>query len=193
METGRKVANSIYYDGGFAVSVVTDKLYKKECFIGYEFPSGYIHEDLYVLSKLLYLEERIAITDSALYFYRYNPESITGKTFGKDRIFYLNILEKNLKFYKEHNDTEVYSSCLNHYMYSLPNYYFEVRRQIKNSKTEQENIHQKMIWAKSECQELGIPFYGKYERFIKKPTLYYYKILLRRAIKKIKGRFLRKR
>ncbi len=53
-----------------------NKLYKRSLFCNLRYPDGYNHEDMYVTPKLLYESHKVAYVPIALYYHRYNPNSI---------------------------------------------------------------------------------------------------------------------
>ncbi|MDY3000932.1 MAG: glycosyltransferase [Romboutsia timonensis] len=76
--TNIKIFNNIEalenYLGGYGkdreiLTVVWDKIYKKELFDDIRFPIGKIYEDGYVTYKLLYKAKKIAYVNSRLYYY----------------------------------------------------------------------------------------------------------------------------
>ena len=73
------------YDKTFAMTYVGDlkavawnKLYKKKLFEQLRYPYGKIHEDEYVIHRLIYLCNKICLIDCPLYFYVQRSDSIMG-------------------------------------------------------------------------------------------------------------------
>lgn len=67
------------------------KLYKRELFSKIRYPKGKIYEDYATTYRLFDISDRIAYSDSKKYYYRKNPESITGKKFYSKQLQYFNI------------------------------------------------------------------------------------------------------
>lgn len=66
----------LYYTE-FLCKVVWNAVYKRKIVNGILSPIGYISEDNYVSGRYLYRSRRIMITSKCLYYYYYNPKSIT--------------------------------------------------------------------------------------------------------------------
>ena len=58
--------------------VAWNKLYKSEIFSDIRYPKGKLHEDEYVIHRILYKCTRIAVIDSPLYFYTIRDNSIVS-------------------------------------------------------------------------------------------------------------------
>jgi len=67
------------------------KLYKSTPWKGIRFPEGYIYEDYATIYKVILLANMIVISSDPHYFYRPNPESITGTSFYPKRLQYFEI------------------------------------------------------------------------------------------------------
>ncbi|MBO4897368.1 MAG: glycosyltransferase family 2 protein [Clostridia bacterium] len=67
-----------YEDKRYAIqNCAWAKLYKKTLFKDARYPVGRLFEDVYLTHKLLFPLKKIAIYDDRLYYYYYNPESIS--------------------------------------------------------------------------------------------------------------------
>jgi hypothetical protein len=58
--------------------VVWNKIYAKKVFENLRFPVGKLHEDDYMINKLLAKVDKIVYLPDRLYMYRYNAAGITG-------------------------------------------------------------------------------------------------------------------
>lgn len=56
------------------------KLYALDLWKGVRFPSGRLHEDIYVTHRVLHRATRLTVTNQVLHFYRQRPGSITSGT-----------------------------------------------------------------------------------------------------------------
>lgn len=73
------------------------KLFHKSLFDNIIFPVGKIHEDEFIIYKILYKAKNIAFCNSILYFYRTRDGSIMQH---REEVFYTDFLEALLKNYK---------------------------------------------------------------------------------------------
>ena len=82
------------------------KLYKRELFVSLRFPVGKLHEDCYITHIPLFAAEKVAVCDVGLYYYYYNPQSITRKKWTPKRLEELDSHEVRLAWLREHGYTE---------------------------------------------------------------------------------------
>ncbi len=75
---------SYWLSGGFCHAYAWNKIYRKELFTDIRFPAGRIFEDVFTLPLLLQKAKIIATTSVGLYYYCYNPNSITAQAGGKE-------------------------------------------------------------------------------------------------------------
>lgn len=83
-----------YYSGKLNEVAVWNKLYKKELFETIEFPKGRIYEDVSIMYKLYLSSNRLVEIEDTLYFYRFNPNSITNKGFSSNRFDIVNLYQE---------------------------------------------------------------------------------------------------
>ena len=77
------------------------KLIPKTFFAGIRFPEGKLHEDAFITHRLIFQAERVVVVDQSLYYYFYNPDSITRATWKENRLDGLEAHEQRLKFLRE--------------------------------------------------------------------------------------------
>ncbi len=65
-------------------SYACNKVYRRELFDGVQFPVGRTFEDVATLPQVLRKCRLVATTDTGLYYYTYNPTTITRRATGKD-------------------------------------------------------------------------------------------------------------
>lgn len=128
--------NEIYGDLYFQIiSVVWNKLYKKELFNDLRFPVGKIHEDEYITPLILYKCRKIVYTDKELLYYRQTPNSIMNSKFNIKRLDYLYVLENRIEFFKENMLDQLYEKSIETYILKIIDFYFKVKySDIKNKK-----------------------------------------------------------
>lgn len=88
--------------------VAWGKLYKKDFFKNIRYPVGKIHEDEFTTYKLLFKTETCAFVNQPLYYYFYNPKSITESQWTPKRMDVVEALFQNIVFFGEHGITDAY-------------------------------------------------------------------------------------
>jgi len=141
----KEMINRIYNEESYIKTVIVwNKLYKTSLFKDIRFPKGKIHEDEFTTYKLYWnSNNRIAVTNKKLYYYRYNQESIMGSKFSLRRLDYIQALEERLKFFKNKNQIDLYDKTLELYAYRLIEYYNLIKKYVANSKIEQKELLRK--------------------------------------------------
>lgn len=81
--------------------VAWNKLYKREIFKDLRYKHGIIHEDEYIIHRILYKCEKVVYIKSPLYFYMQRDGSIMQKRTQITRIDYLLALSDRIKFFDE--------------------------------------------------------------------------------------------
>lgn len=103
------------------------KLIPTSCFENLRFPEGKIHEDAFVMYKILLPCERLAFIDAPLYCYNIgNNDSILRKPWTPDRLVLLNAIEERIDYcqkngYYDYLDTEIeeYIKTIRFYLYKI--------------------------------------------------------------------------
>ena len=70
----------------FNVSIMCGRLYRKELFSNVRFPKGRYFEDEFIIYKLLFDSERIAITTAGLYYYYQNNAGVMASQLSPERM-----------------------------------------------------------------------------------------------------------
>lgn len=94
-------AGSAYVDHYGMCMTACCKLYRKELFAQIRFPEGKLHEDAFVTHRLIFQAERVAVAEQGLYYYFYNPNSITRAAWKENRLDGLQAHEQRLAFFRE--------------------------------------------------------------------------------------------
>lgn len=94
------------------IIVAWNKLYKTELFHNIRYPVGKLHEDEFVVHRLLFGCNRVVYTDSRMYYYIKRGDSITSRLSMKRIDDYLEALEDREHFFDAHGETDeaVYSA-----------------------------------------------------------------------------------
>lgn len=76
------------------------KLFKASCFRNIRFPEGKIHEDEYVIYRILFEMAEVAVVEEKLYAYYYNPNGITKCKWSPRRLDVLGAYEEQMAYFK---------------------------------------------------------------------------------------------
>ena len=98
-----------YYSPFFVV-----KLYKRDVWKSFRFPEGQIYEDLAIWYKVLFSQERIAVTDAVLYYYFNNPNSTVRREWKPARIARINAWDDQVEFFSQRGEA-LLSTAIQHY------------------------------------------------------------------------------
>ncbi len=126
----------IYADDGVDMVVAWNKLFKKDILIGEKFPKGKIHEDVFLIPRLMYKAKSIAYTNKELIYYRVNPNSITNSEFNIKRLDYIEALESTSRFYKDNNLDELYIKSVTAHIEAILSMSIDVKKSLKFGKDE---------------------------------------------------------
>ena len=88
-----------------------NKIYDKELFNDILFPEGMIYEDLYIMDRVMYKANDIAVTDYKGYYYCVNPQSITRDISPKKRYALTMGLKRREAFLEEKGLSELYKKA----------------------------------------------------------------------------------
>ena len=92
-------------------------LYHRDCFQDIRFPTGKLFEDIFTTYKVLNTTDRIANTETKLYYYFVNENGITLERWRPDRIHQIEALEELLRVFK--SDQRMYDSLYLSYLLTL--------------------------------------------------------------------------
>jgi len=117
-------------------TVVWNKLYKKDLFKEIRYPSGKIHEDLFVTYKLLYAAKKIVLIDEYLYAYVQRSGSIMDQKYSKNRLNRLDALYEQIEFYSSKNEWDFWFYVIGQYRRFLIEAYIKTKRNKKDYKND---------------------------------------------------------
>ncbi|MDU4937967.1 MAG: glycosyltransferase family 2 protein [Clostridium sp.] len=104
--------NNIYTEDNVQYILAWNKLYKKSLFKELRYPFGKVHEDEFLTPEILYLSEKVVVTNEKLMYYRQTPGSIMNREFNIKRLDYIEALEKRTEFFREKKLKELESKNL---------------------------------------------------------------------------------
>lgn len=138
------------------------KLFKRSLFCGIRFPEGKLHEDQFTTYKLLYRANRIVVSDTILYFYRKNEDSITQRRFNTKRYDDVQGISEAIAFFEKERQSEVSEAAKMHKEFIIVIYSLKARKSLSYS-----NVPKKYKRSLRYCREFLENNYGKnYSDFI---------------------------
>lgn len=152
--------------------VAWNKLYKKSIFEDIRYPIGKLHEDEFIIHKIFWKCNRIAVIDKPLYFYTVREGSIVAQMIPKRVYDALEAFDERVTFAIEKNWTEVMTAVVERYCdYTIDRYY-----EIKAGKHELlDASYLKLLWQSERDILMKYPDVyvdKKYKKFAISPTKY---------------------
>ena len=148
-----------YVHKNLNATVAWGKLFKKTLFSSLRFPEGRIHEDEYIIYKILFKYDSLWYIDQPLYSYFYNPMGIMNREWNLKRMDSLLAIENQILFFvdnKHYRAAESRFICLMQQLlfdqYCISNLAYLSKKQKKELKQELER--KVCFWLKK---------YGKYK------------------------------
>lgn len=120
--------------------IACNKMYDVKLFDKVRFPIGKISEDAYTTYILFDRAEKMVVSESALYYYRTTPNSITNRKFSTKRYDAILAYEKEIEYFKNVNKNIQYESALSLYQHMLKKYYILTYKFIENDKSKNLNF-----------------------------------------------------
>ncbi len=84
-----------------------NKLYHKKLFDKIRFPIGKLYEDAFTTYKLLDEAEKVVFTETQLYFYRLNPQSILGQSFREKHLEMVEAFQSGMDYFSQKGMPEI--------------------------------------------------------------------------------------
>ena len=92
-----------------------NKLYRRELFDKIKYPIGRLHEDVFVLHRLLAACNSVSMISDCLYYYLQRPTSIMGKAYSARRLDVLDAYDDRIHFYIENKTCSLLrNTCLSY-------------------------------------------------------------------------------
>ena len=112
-------AEQAYHDYYGMFMTACCKLYHRSLLKELRFPVGKLHEDCYVTHIPLFEAGRAAVCDVPLYYYFWNPESITRMKWAQKRLQELEAHELRAAWLKEHGFHQAYRREIEVYVMTI--------------------------------------------------------------------------
>lgn len=168
--------------------VAWNKLYRRCIFDGIRFPVGRVHEDEFIIHRILWKCRRISVINRALYFYTERDGSIITKMTPKRIYDALEAFEDRILFTDSEKWMEALPVALKRYCdYTIDRYY-----EIKNGVyAELDNSFLELLWERERKmleKYRNISICKKYRKFAKSPETYERWLRNQRMVEKYKNR-----
>lgn len=122
------------YDSTQAMQRINDigvtacaKMYRAELFMLLRYPIGRLHEDEFLIHRLLYLARKVTVTKSGLYYYRQRSGSITNTIGPKNLMDAVEAYQDRLHFIREKQWNDVEETVVRDYLEYLRKALFQCR------------------------------------------------------------------
>lgn len=155
--------------------VAWNKIYKTQLFQNIRYPKGYIHEDEFVIHRLLHLCNKTVYTDARLYYYRKRNDSIMGNRNLKEIQDAFEAYEDRISFLREQQYGEILVETQLQDMYQVIKYY-KLTENKKEAKELTGFMRRKFaeFYEKKEIQDvLPLQLKKEYGMFYRSPSRYY--------------------
>lgn len=145
-----------------------NKLYKKELFADNRFEEGKLHEDEFMINRLVFNINKMVFVPLEEYVYRANASGITGKE-NEVNVAHLDVIDAftdRIDVSLENNDIGFAKITVRNTMYKLADYYFKMENHHYIIKSKMRNVLDKYSEIITTKQKL------KYELFMLSPSVF---------------------
>lgn len=170
--------------------VAWNKIYKARLFENIRYPKGYIHEDEFIIHKLLHLCTRTVYTEEKLYYYRKRGDSIMGNISPKKiQDIYL-AYEDRISFLEEKKYGRIITDTKLQLMHQITKYYKLIKkRDDANELLAYMGDKFAELYQQKEVQEaLTAELKKEYGLFYQSPSRYYAYVKKNKVYSTIKER-----
>lgn len=115
-------------------TIACAKLYRKELFENIRYPFGKLHEDEFTTYKVLYKFKKITVVAAPLYFYYFNPNSITKQEWNPRRLSSVDAFSEQLSFFKNNGFEKSFIFSLSHMTDNIVRHYSVIPKTSENEK-----------------------------------------------------------
>lgn len=122
--------NELYKEDTLQFTVAWNKLYKRNIFSDLRYDYGMIHEDEFIIHKLLYKSQKTIYIPVELYYYFQRENSIMKSNFNIKRLDIIYALNYRAKFFKEKGLQELEYKAQKIYIYYFFKFYYKVKNEL---------------------------------------------------------------
>lgn len=143
-QISEKILNLIF-DDKYRTFVIPScgKLYKSELFSEIRFPKGKIHEDEYVIHRVLDICEKVIVVNENLYYHYVREDSITRSNYSLKSLEAINAIEDRIRFCENKKDDELLFLCYRDYLRRVQFHYYSLKKYFPAEKEIILNIRNK--------------------------------------------------
>lgn len=135
-----EILNKLYTHESGQIVVAWNKLYRKELFDEERYPIGRIHEDEFLIHRILYKCNKISYINDDLYYYLQRENSIMKESFSIRKIDVIDALKDRMDFFRKNNEVELLKKSETTYIAIFLSIYVKAYKQFNNVDNELRNI-----------------------------------------------------
>lgn len=135
------------------------KIYSRALFEEIRFPVGKLHEDCYITHIPLFQAEKVAVCNAAMYYYYYNPGSITRVKWTEKRLQEIEAHEQRADWLKEHHYEMAYRKEIEVYVMTIYEHTEVLAKLCAEDKTylpHFQMLRKKLLTELKNAKELGL-------------------------------------
>lgn len=83
--------------------IACGKIFKKECFVNLRYPVGKLHEDAFIIYKILFQYAKVVYIDAPLYAYFQSPNSIMRASWTPARLAEIEARSEQITYFETHH------------------------------------------------------------------------------------------
>lgn len=187
---GSELLNEIYARKPQYNPAPCNKLYRRNLFNTIHFPDGKIHEDEWILPRLLLNSKKIVITEEIFYCYYLSPNSIMRGEFKEKKFDVFYVFEDRMQFFKKHKMEDLYLQTQAQYYLRICMLYYELMNaEIENKEKWKRLLIEKISELKSSDNKyMDRKWKKKSEMYINHPYVIKIDRTLRKKAKQILGK-----
>lgn len=143
--------NYIYQSSGVRYIVAWNKLYKRYIFDDLRFDVGKIHEDEFIIHKVLLKSKRIKVLSDSYYYYLSRSDSIMGKGYSVKSLDYIEALFDRYLYFDEHKMDGLRNITKKRILdeYALSKLYFKPNSKIEKARAKEIRKNVKYVFFNS--------------------------------------------
>lgn len=144
--TNTEALKSVYGNWGTDMVVAWNKLYKREIFDGLRYNEGKVHEDEYMIHKVLYKVKKVVTTSQKMYYYQRGSASIMRvKKYSLQRLQGIEAIEDRIDVWENCGNKALVSLIYESYFNSLIISYYLVKQHYPKEKTIIKDLRTKFL------------------------------------------------
>lgn len=156
--------NQLYTSDNVQFVVAWNKLYKRNLFTHLRYDEGRIHEDEFIIHKLLYKNKKIVYTDLPLYYYFQRQGSITQCDFNLKKLDAVDAFKERVEFFRDKKLKHLEIIAQLQYISLFFKSYYKAKNELSNCNEKLKKL--KKDYNKNLIYNLNNPYYNWKEKSI---------------------------